>query len=77
MTIGGTLSGSATCDGSNYTAYINYTTVADGGGAISITADMDDAAGNSATQATATLGKDIVLPNVSDVTSQQPMAPIP
>ena len=43
-------------------AYINYTAVADGAGAISLTADIDDAAGNSATQATATLGKDTVAP---------------
>ena len=63
--IGGTLSGSATCDGSNYTAYINYTAITDGAAAINITADIDDAAGNSATQASTSLGKDIVAPIVA------------
>ena len=65
VTIGGTLSGSGTCDGSNYTATVNYTAIADGAGTISISADMDDAANDSATQATATLGKDIVAPAVA------------
>ena len=65
VTIGGTLTGSGTCDGSNYSANINYTSIADGSGNISITADMDDAAGNSAAQATATLGKDIVAPVIA------------
>ena len=33
--------------------------------AVSITADMDDAVGNSAAQATANLGKDIVAPAIA------------
>ena len=69
VTIGGSASGSGTCNGTSYTAAVNYTSVGDGAAAVSITADMDDAAGNSAAQATANLGKDIVAPAIAITSS--------
>ena len=62
--IGGDASGSATCDGTSYSANVNYTPVADSA-SINVTADMSDEAGNAATQQTVTLGKDIIAPVVS------------
>ena len=63
--LGGSASGSGVCDGTNFTAYLNYAGVADGSASVSITADMSDVAGNSANQATATLDKDTVAPQLT------------
>ena len=63
VTIGGSASGTGLCDGSNFTAYIDYSAVSDG--SVSVTADISDAAGNSATQSTTTLTKDTAAPTVT------------
>ena len=42
VTIGGSASGTGLCDGSNFTAYIDYSAVSDG--SVSVTADISDAA---------------------------------
>lgn len=63
FSVGG-VSGSASCSSGNWSGSVNVTAVADGG-SIVILADLSDAAGNPATQASRTVGKDTVDPTVT------------
>jgi hypothetical protein len=63
ITVGGTQNEIATCDGSSWSnTSINISGFADQT-SISILADLDDAAGNSATQQSVTFNKDATAPN--------------
>ena len=64
----GALTNTATCDGSNWSITGWDVSGEADGPAISITADITDAAGNPATQATTTVVKDTTLPNVAITT---------
>lgn len=63
VSVGG-VSGSANCSTLTWSATLNVTSVSDGA-SVAITADHADAAGNNATQATATVAKDTALPTVA------------
>lgn len=67
VSVGG-VSGSATCTTLAWTVNLNVTSVGDGG-AISVTADHSDAAGNNATQATSSVSKDTTNPTVAITSS--------
>lgn len=60
----GGVTATPTCTSSAWSATLNVTSVSDGG-AISITANLTDAAGNAATQASRTVVKDTALPTVA------------
>jgi hypothetical protein len=63
VTIGGSRTGSTTCSSNLWSTTVDYSGVADG--SVSVTADHQDAAGNGATQASATLTKDTVAPTAT------------
>jgi hypothetical protein len=60
VTVGGAASGSGTCIGTSWNANIDITAVADGN--FTLTADLEDAAHNAATQATRGFVKDTTPP---------------
>lgn len=60
----GGISGTATCSGSAWSRIFNVTSLSDNS-SVSITADHQDAVGNNANQATASVLKDTVIPTVS------------
>lgn len=64
----GSVSGTPNCSSNTWTTTLNVTSVADGG-AISVTANHSDAAGNNATQASTTVLKDTVNPTVAITSS--------
>ena len=64
----GALTNTATCDGSNWSISGWDVNGAADGPAVSVTADITDAAGNPATQASTTVVKDTTLPNVAITT---------
>ena len=63
VNVGGITAG-PTCSGLTWTSTLNVTAVADSG-SVSITANHTDAVGNSATQASASVVKDTVIPTVT------------
>lgn len=63
VNVGG-VTGSPSCGGGTWSSTLNVTGVADGA-SISITANHSDAAGNNATQASASVLKDVVIPTVT------------
>lgn len=63
VTVGGAVSASATCTGGSWTVAADFSAQSDG--SVSITADHDDGMGISASQATASLTKDTLLPTVT------------
>jgi hypothetical protein len=63
ITLGGAVSGVASCTGSSFTASLNYASVPDG--SVTLTAGMTDAAGNAAMVSTVSLVKDTVSPTVA------------
>ncbi len=66
VSVGG-VSATPNCSSSAWTATVNVSGVSDG--AIDMTADHSDAAGNNATSATASASKDTVIPTVSITSS--------
>ena len=65
VNITGAASGSATCNGTNYTALIDYSSQADGLNYINVTADLDTGAANPRPRTSiVTLSKDTVAPIV-------------
>ena len=67
VNVGG-VSSTPTCSSSAWSATLNVTSVSDSA-SVSITADHSDAAGNSATQSTASVLKDTVIPTVAITSS--------
>jgi hypothetical protein len=65
VTIGGAVSGSGACIGNGFSITLDYSAIADG--AVSITADFSDTAGNNATQASLSLTKDTAAPTIGAV----------
>ena len=63
VVIGGAVSDTATCTAGEWSAIIDYSGEAEG--ALSITADHEDLAGNDATQASISITKDTVAPSVA------------
>ena len=63
VSIGGAVSGTASCNQGLFTATLDYTSTANG--TVTITATQSDAAGNAANQATITVTKDTILPTVT------------
>ena len=65
VNITGAASGSATCNGTNYTALIDYSSQADGLNYINVTADLDTGVANPRPRTSVvTLSKDTVAPSV-------------
>lgn len=64
VNVGGTINGTPSCSSNTWTTTLNVTTVGDNA-TVAITAGHSDAAGNAATQATASVLKDTVIPTVA------------
>jgi hypothetical protein len=63
VSVSGSAAGTATCNAGNWTMSLNFTGAADG--AVSITANLTDAAGNLSTPATRGFTKDTIAPTVA------------
>jgi hypothetical protein len=60
----GSASNSGACSSGTYTIAVDTSSIVDGSG-ISVTADITDAAGNTATQASTTVNKDATIPTIT------------